>query len=141
MADATTTPSSDYKKTLNLPQTSFSMKANLPHNEPKRLEQWQSMNLYNLIREKSEGKPKFVLHDGPPYANGEIHIGHALNKILKDIIVKSHTMMGFDSPYVPGWDCHGLPIEHAIGKKLGSKKQDMTAGEFRRACREFAASY
>ncbi len=142
MADATATPpSSDYKKTLNLPQTTFAMKANLPLNEPKRLEQWQSMNLYDLIREKSGGKPKFVLHDGPPYANGEIHIGHALNKILKDIIVKSHTMMGYDSPYVPGWDCHGLPIEHAIGKKLGMKKQDMTAAEFRRACREFAASY
>ncbi len=133
--------SSDYKKTLNLPQTTFAMKANLPLNEPKRLEQWQSMNLYGLIREKSAGRPKFVLHDGPPYANGEIHIGHALNKILKDIIVKSRTMMGFDSPYVPGWDCHGLPIEHAIGKKLGSKKQQMSAAEFRRACREFAASY
>ncbi|HEX7419365.1 MAG TPA: isoleucine--tRNA ligase, partial [Thermoanaerobaculia bacterium] len=133
--------SSDYKKTLNLPQTTFAMKANLPLNEPKRLEHWGSINLYGLIREKSAGRPKFVLHDGPPYANGEIHIGHALNKILKDIIVKSRTMMGFDSPYVPGWDCHGLPIEHAIGKKLGSKKQQMSAGEFRRACREFAASY
>ena len=140
MADGTTT-SSDYKKTLNLPQTTFPMKANLPQNEPKRLEAWQAMNLYRMIREKSAGKPKFVLHDGPPYANGEIHIGHALNKTLKDIIVKSRTMMGYDSPYVPGWDCHGLPIEHAIGKKLGSKRNEMSAAEFRRACREFAASY
>ncbi|HEX9161922.1 MAG TPA: isoleucine--tRNA ligase [Thermoanaerobaculia bacterium] len=141
MADAPTTTTSDYKKTLNLPQTTFAMKANLPQNEPKRLEHWQSIDLYRLIREKSEGRPKFVLHDGPPYANGEIHIGHALNKILKDVIVKSRTMMGYDSPYVPGWDCHGLPIEHAIGKKLGKKKQEMSAAEFRRACREFAASY
>ncbi|HEU4887847.1 MAG TPA: isoleucine--tRNA ligase [Thermoanaerobaculia bacterium] len=133
--------SSDYKKTLNLPQTTFAMKANLPQNEPKRLEQWRGMNLYQLIREKSAGRPKFVLHDGPPYANGEIHNGHALNKILKDIVVKSKTMLGYDSPYVPGWDCHGLPIESAIGKKLGSKKNEMSAAEFRRACRQFAASY
>src|SRR5215211_5769699 len=133
--------SSDYKKTLNLPQTAFAMKANLPQNEPKRLEQWQSIGIYELIREKSKGKPKFVLHDGPPYANGRIHTGHALNKILKDIIVKSRTMMGFDSPYVPGWDCHGLPIEHAVGKELGSKKKDLSAAEFRRTCRQFAAKY
>src|SRR5512142_2098700 len=141
MADGSTTASSDYKKTLNLPQTTFAMKANLPLNEPKRLEQWQAMNLYALIREKSKGRPKFVLHDGPPYANGEIHIGHALNKTLKDIIVKSRTMMGFDSPYVPGWDCHGLPIETALNKKLKGKKNEMTPAEFRRACREFAAQY
>ena len=134
-------PTSDYKKTLNLPQTAFAMKANLPQNEPKRLEQWQAAGIYNLIREKSQGRPKFVLHDGPPYANGRIHTGHALNKILKDIVVKSRTMMGFDSPYVPGWDCHGLPIEHAVGKELGSKKKDMTAAEFRRTCRQFAATY
>jgi isoleucyl-tRNA synthetase len=138
MAD---TGSSDYKKTLNLPQTTFAMKANLPQNEPRRLEHWKSINLYKLIREKSQGKPKFVLHDGPPYANGEIHIGHALNKILKDILVKSRTMMGYDSPYVPGWDCHGLPIESAMAKKLGVKKQDMSAADFRRACREFASRY
>ncbi|MEO5568491.1 MAG: isoleucine--tRNA ligase [Gemmatimonadaceae bacterium] len=131
----------DYKKTLNLPQTSFAMKANLPQNEPKRLEQWQTMDLYGKIREKSAGRQKFVLHDGPPYANGKIHIGHALNKILKDIVVKSHTMMGFDSPYVPGWDCHGLPIEHAVDKELGSKKKEMTSAEIRRACRAFAAKY
>ncbi len=136
MADST-----DFKKTLNLPQTTFAMKANLPQNEPLRLERWRAMNLYQLIREKSAGRPKFVLHDGPPYANGRIHIGHALNKTLKDIVVKSRTMLGFDSPYVPGWDCHGLPIEHAVDKELGSKKRDLSAAEVRRACRQFAAKY
>jgi len=133
--------SSDYKKTLNLPQTTFAMKANLPQNEPKRLEQWKGMSLYQRIREKSAGRPKFVLHDGPPYANGRIHIGHALNKTLKDIVVKSRTMLGYDSPYVPGWDCHGLPIEHAVDKELGSKKRELSPAEFRRACRQFAAKY
>ena len=137
MADS----SSDYKKTLNLPQTTFAMKANLPQNEPKRLEHWRGMNLYQLIREKSAGRPKFVLHDGPPYANGKIHIGHALNKTLKDIVVKSRTMLGFDSPYVPGWDCHGLPIEHAVNKELGSKRAEMAPAEIRRICRQFAAKY
>ena len=110
-------PTSDYKKTLNLPQ-----------NEPKRLEQWRGMNLYQLIRAKSAGRPKFVLHDGPPYANGKIHIGHALNKILKDVIVKSKTMMGFDSPYVPGWDCHGLPIEHAVDNQPVPYRFEGTVG-------------
>jgi isoleucyl-tRNA synthetase len=133
--------SSDYKKTLNLPQTTFAMKANLPQNEPKRLEKWRGLNLYQLIREKSAGRPKFVLHDGPPYANGRIHIGHALNKTLKDIVVKSRTMLGYDSPYIPGWDCHGLPIEHAVNKELGSKKNELSAAEFRRVCRQFAAKY
>lgn len=133
--------SSDYKKTLNLPTTTFAMKANLPQNEPKRLEQWRGMNLYQRIREKSAGRPKFILHDGPPYANGRIHIGHALNKTLKDIVVKSRTMLGFDSPYIPGWDCHGLPIEHAVNKELGSKRADMSAAEIRRACRQFASKY
>jgi isoleucyl-tRNA synthetase len=133
--------SSDYKKTLNLPQTTFAMKANLPQNEPKRLEQWRGMNLYQRIREKSAGRPKFVLHDGPPYANGRIHIGHALNKTLKDIVVKSRTMLGFDAPYVPGWDCHGLPIEHAVNKELGSKRAEMSSADIRRTCRQFAAKY
>ncbi len=133
--------SSDYKKTLNLPQTTFAMKANLPQNEPKRLDLWNEIDLYKLIREKSAGRPKFVLHDGPPYANGEIHTGHALNKILKDIVVKSRTMLGFDSPYVPGWDCHGLPIESAVDKVLGAKKKEMSEADFRRACREFAQKY
>jgi isoleucyl-tRNA synthetase len=129
---------SDYKKTLNLPETAFPMKANLPQNEPKRLEIWRGMDLYSRIREVSAGRPKFVLHDGPPYANARIHIGHALNKILKDIVVKSRTMAGFDAPYVPGWDCHGLPIEHAVDKQLGSKKKEMSEADFRRACRDFA---
>ncbi len=133
--------SSDYKKTLNLPQTTFAMKANLPLNEPKRLDAWREIDLYRAIREKSAGRPKFVLHDGPPYANGRIHVGHALNKILKDIVVKSKTMAGFDSPYVPGWDCHGLPIESAVQKELGSKIKEMSPGDVRRACREFAAKY
>ncbi|HKO01182.1 MAG TPA: class I tRNA ligase family protein, partial [Thermoanaerobaculia bacterium] len=132
---------SDYKATLNLPETGFPMRANLPQNEPQRLEQWQQLALYSRIREKSAGRPKFVLHDGPPYANGRIHTGHALNKILKDIVVKSKTMLGFDSPYVPGWDCHGLPIEHAVDKELGSKKREMTSADIRRACRQFAAKY
>jgi len=131
----------DYKKTVNLPQTSFAMKANLPQNEPKRLEQWRSIDIYQLIRERSAGKPKFVLHDGPPYANGAIHVGHSLNKTLKDIVVKSKTMAGFDSPYVPGWDCHGLPIEHAVDKQLGAKKRDMSPADIRRACREFASKF
>src|SRR3954453_7976906 len=128
---------SDYKKTLNLPQTTFAMKANLPQNEPKRLEVWRAIDLYARIREISQGRPKFVLHDGPPYANARIHVGHALNKTLKDIVVKSKTMAGFDAPYIPGWDCHGLPIEHAVDKKLGAKKREMSEADFRRACRAF----
>src|SRR5216110_629330 len=133
--------SSDYKKTLNLPQTMFAMKANLPQNEPKRLDKWRLMDLYGRIQQKTAGRPKFILHDGPPYANGDIHMGHALNKILKDIVVKSHRMLGFDAPYVPGWDCHGLPIESAIEKELKEKKKEMSAADFRRACRAFAARY
>src|SRR5207237_9759797 len=113
----------------------------LPQNEPKRLEQWRLIDLYKLIREKSEGRPKSVLHDGPPYANGHIHMGHALNKILKDIVVKSKTMMRFDSPYVPGWDCHGLPIEIKVDEKLGRKKLEMAPLEERKACREYAQKY
>lgn len=101
----------DYKATLNLPHTDFPMKAGLSQREPKRLDQWQQRDLYRRIREASAGRPKFILHDGPPYANGDIHIGHAVNKILKDIIVKARTLDGYDAPYVPGWDCHGLPIE------------------------------
>src|SRR5687767_15824135 len=135
-------PTSDYKKTLNLPQTGFAMKANLPQNEPKRLEHWQGIGIYELIRQKSAGKPKFILHDGPPYANGRIHTGHALNKILKDIIVKSRTMMGFDSPYVPGYDCHGLPIEQHVERSLkekGKNRADLPVASFRRICREHAA--
>src|SRR5881296_3230588 len=124
--------SSDYKKTLNLPQTTFAMKANLPQNEPKRLDVWREIDIYRLLREKSAGRPKFVLHDGPPYANGKIHIGHALNKILKDIVVKSKTMAGYRAPYVPGWDCHGLPIEHQVLKELGVKKKGLDTLEIRK---------
>ena len=102
---------SDHKSTLNLPQTDFPMRGNLAQREPKILKKWQQMDLYNKLREAGKGREQFILHDGPPYANGDIHIGHAVNKILKDIIVKSKTLSGFDAPYVPGWDCHGLPIE------------------------------
>src|SRR3954471_11383430 len=133
--------SSDYKKTLNLPQTSFSMKANLPVNEPKRLEQWRLIDLYKLIREKSEGRPKSVLHDGPPYANGHIHMGHALNKILKDMIVKYRSLSGRFAPYVPGWDCHGLPIEHQLMKELGKDKHSVDVLEFRKKAAEYALSF
>ena len=111
---------SDYKDTLNLPRTSFPMKAGLVQREPLRLQQWQEQDLYRKIRAASAGKPKFVLHDGPPYANGALHIGHAVNKILKDIIVKSRTLSGYDAPYVPGWDCHGLPIELNVEKRSAS---------------------
>jgi len=107
------------KGTLNLPQTAFAMKANLPQNEPARLAAWDAAGLYGQIREVRAGAPKYVLHDGPPYANGAIHLGHALNKCIKDFVVKTKTMAGFDAPYVPGWDCHGLPIEIKVDEKLG----------------------
>src|SRR5678815_5483273 len=115
----------ELKSTLNLPKTDFAMKANLPTNEPKWLEKWQSIGLYERIRESRKGAPSYILHDGPPYANGPIHLGHALNKSLKDFVVKSKTMAGFDSPYVPGWDCHGLPIEIKVDEALGGKKLEM----------------
>ncbi|MDB2352568.1 isoleucine--tRNA ligase [Luminiphilus sp.] len=130
---------SDYKSTLNLPQTDFPMKANLSQREPQRLKQWQEMDLYGLMREAGAGKPKFILHDGPPYANGELHIGHAVNKILKDFIVKSRALAGFDAPYVPGWDCHGLPIELNVEKKVGKPGHKVSASEFRQRCRTYAA--
>jgi isoleucyl-tRNA synthetase len=130
---------SDYKDTLNLPQTDFPMKANLAQREPQRLKQWQAMNLYQRVREASAGRPAFILHDGPPYANGELHVGHAINKILKDFIVKSRTLSGYDAPYVPGWDCHGLPIELNVEKKVGKPGHKISAGEFRKKCREYAA--
>ena len=104
----------DYKATLNLPDTDFPMRGNLANREPEMLKQWQQSDLYQKIREASDGRPTFVLHDGPPYANGDIHIGHAVNKILKDIIIKSQTLGGYDAPYIPGWDCHGLPIEFQV---------------------------
>ncbi len=130
---------SDYKDTLNLPETGFPMRGNLAQREPAMLQRWYDEDLYGEIRKAKKGKKSFVLHDGPPYANGDIHIGHALNKILKDIIIKSKTLSGFDSPYIPGWDCHGLPIELMVEKKVGKPGQKVTAAEFREKCREYAA--
>ena len=130
---------SDYKSTLNLPETAFPMKANLTQREPERLKQWDAMDLYGLMRAEGAGRPTFILHDGPPYANGDLHVGHAINKILKDIIVKSKTLSGFDAPYVPGWDCHGLPIELNVEKKVGKPGHKVTAAEFRQKCRDYAA--
>ncbi|MFV3405405.1 isoleucine--tRNA ligase [Pseudomonas sp. NY15463] len=126
----------DYKATLNLPDTAFPMKAGLPQREPQILQRWDSIGLYQKLREIGKDRPKFVLHDGPPYANGKIHIGHALNKILKDMIVRSKTLSGFDAPYVPGWDCHGLPIEHKVEVTHG---KHLTADRTRELCREYAA--
>lgn len=128
----------DYKDSLNLPTTDFPMKADLPNREPKMLLHWQKMNLYPLIREKMKDCPTFILHDGPPYANANIHMGTALNKNLKDIVVKSKTLSGFNAPFVPGWDCHGLPIELNVEKKMGKAGDKLTATEFRKACREYA---
>jgi isoleucyl-tRNA synthetase len=131
----------DYKKTLNLPATQFAMKANLPQREPEQLKQWDEKKIYEKLREQSKDKPLFILHDGPPYANGHLHMGHAINKILKDIIVRSRQMAGFNAPYVPGWDCHGLPIEHNVDKQLGSKKKQMTPVQIRQECRAYAAKF
>jgi isoleucyl-tRNA synthetase len=131
----------DWKDTLNLPRTGFPMKANLPATEPAALARWAEMDLYGRMRAARAGAPKFVLHDGPPYANGQIHLGTALNKILKDFVVKSKHMAGFDSPYVPGYDCHGLPIELKVDRQLGPKKREMSLADFRRACRAFAESF
>jgi isoleucyl-tRNA synthetase len=131
----------DLKATLNLPQSDFPMKANLPQTEPRRLAAWEQEGIYKQIRGARRDAPSWVLHDGPPYANGEIHLGHALNKCLKDFVVKSKTMAGFNSPYVPGWDCHGLPIEIKVDEKLGRKKLEMPAIAVRRACREYAQKY
>jgi isoleucyl-tRNA synthetase len=131
----------DWKDSLNLPHTDFPMKANLTEAEPLALARWADMGLYERIREARAGRPKFVLHDGPPYANGQIHLGTALNKILKDFVVKSRTMAGFDSPYVPGYDCHGLPIELKVDRELGKKKREMSVADFRRACRAYAERF
>src|SRR5436853_93922 len=131
----------DWKDTLNLPRTSFPMKASLPATEPAAIARWDEMDLYGQIRELRAGSPRYVLHDGPPYANGDIHIGHALNKILKDFVVKSRTMAGFDAPYVPGWDCHGLPIELNVERDLGGRAKVGAPGDFRRACREYAGRF
>jgi isoleucyl-tRNA synthetase len=131
----------DLKKTIHLPQTGFSMKANLGQLEPKLLAQWDATGLYGRIREARKGRPSYILHDGPPYANGNIHLGHALNKLLKDFIVRLKTMEGYDSPYIPGWDCHGLPIEFQVDSELGPKKAAMSPVQIRAACRKYAEKY
>ncbi|MFH0871049.1 MAG: isoleucine--tRNA ligase [bacterium] len=131
----------EYKATLHLPQTSFPMKANLVEREPAILRFWEEMGLYERLREQRKDKPRWVLHDGPPYANGHIHIGHALNKILKDFVVKSKSMAGYNAAFIPGWDCHGLPIEHQVEKELGKRKDEMSLAERRRLCREYAEKF
>jgi isoleucyl-tRNA synthetase len=141
VARADDTKTVDLKKTVHLPKTDFPMKASLGQLEPKLLARWEETKVYEQIRTARAGRPMYVLHDGPPYANGEIHLGTAFNKIVKDFIVKVKTMEGFDSPYVPGWDCHGLPIENNIDKQLGPKKAQMTAVQIRRACRKYAEKY
>ena len=128
----------DYKDTLNLPSTGFPMKANLAQREPERLKKWDAMGLFQRIREARADSPKFIFHDGPPYANGELHVGHAVNKVLKDIVIKYKTLDGYDVPYVPGWDCHGLPIELNVEKKVGKPGVKLSAAEFRVKCREYA---
>src|SRR6266568_2340592 len=131
----------ELKSTINLPNTGFPMKANLPQNEPKIMARWEQMRIYERIREVRKGAPVYVLHDGPPYANGPIHLGTAMNKCLKDFIVKSKCMSGFDSPYVPGWDCHGLPIEIKVDQQLGGKKLRMRPVDVRAECRKYAEKY
>ncbi len=131
----------DYKQTLNLPSTAFPMKADLARREPEQLQRWEEMGLHRQLRQTSAGREPFILHDGPPYANGHIHIGTALNKILKDVIVRSRQMAGYDAVYVPGWDCHGLPIEHNVDKELGAKKKDLSMAQVRRFCRAYAEKF
>src|ERR671910_2620691 len=135
-------PARYYSETLFLPQTDFPMRAGLPQREPVLLKRWEEERLYQRQREEQRGRPRFILHDGPPYANGNIHIGHALNKILKDIIVKYHAMTGHSTPFVPGWDCHGLPIELQVEKNLGrAKKLALSKAEIRRLCKEYAEKF
>ena len=128
----------DYKDTINLPKTSFPMKASLAQREPEMLKQWFASRRYQKIQENTRQRPAFVLHDGPPYANGDIHIGHAVNKILKDFVVRSALLSGYRAPYVPGWDCHGLPIELQVEKKVGKVGHKVDARTFRQKCREYA---
>src|SRR5690242_4134036 len=128
----------DYKNTVNLPNTDFPMKGDLARREPEMLKVWNERNLYAQIRATAKGRPTFIMLDGPPYANGAIHLGHAINKTLKDIVIKSRTLDGYDAPYVPGWDCHGLPIEHQIEKTRGRDTKKLEPREFRKACREYA---
>src|SRR5258707_15619749 len=134
-------PPPELKATLNLPHSDFPMKANLPQGEPKRLAAWEQDRIYEQVRAARQDAPSYVLHDGPPYANGPIHLGHALNKCLKDFVVKSKTMAGFDAPYIPGWDCHGLPIEIKVDQQLGGKKLQMNPTEVRLACGKFADKF
>ncbi len=131
----------DWKDTLNLPRTGFPMKANLPTSEPQVIARWEAMDLYGRLRQARRGAPKYILHDGPPYANGDIHLGTALNKVLKDFVVRARSMAGYDAPYVPGWDCHGLPIELRVDRELGPKRREMSHAAFRQACREYAARF
>ena len=127
----------DYKDTLLMPKTKFPMRGNLSKKEPERQKEWEEKNIYQKVQERTKGRPLFILHDGPPFANGDLHLGHALNKILKDIIVRHKSMTGYHAPYVPGWDTHGLPIEHALTKK-GINRKEMSAAEFRKLCEEYA---
>jgi len=131
----------DYTGTLNLPSTSFSMRANLPQREPETIKYWDSIDLYGMLQKNGEGRPLFVLHDGPPFSNGNIHMGTAMNKILKDFINKSKSMMGYKVPFTPGWDNHGMPIESAIIKKNKLDRKKMSIADFRRACHKFAADF
>ncbi len=131
----------DYKETLNLPVTEFPMRGNLPQREPEMLARWEALELNRELEAADAGRPRFILHDGPPYANGHIHIGHALNKILKDLVIKSKRMQGFYTPYVPGWDCHGLPIELKVDQELGAKKREMSKAQVRKECRAYAEKW
>ena len=128
----------NYKDTLLMPKTEFPMRGNLPNKEPEIQEEWAEKDIYQMVLERTKGRPTFILHDGPPYANGDIHMGHALNKILKDFIVRFKSMNGFHAPYVPGWDTHGLPIETALTKNKKVKRKEMSTAEFRKLCEEYA---
>ncbi|MBI1371726.1 MAG: isoleucine--tRNA ligase [Phycisphaera sp.] len=141
MSEQTQQDKPSYKKTLNPRNTSFAMKANLVQREPEFQKRWDRLGVYKLLRERAEGKPRYVLHDGPPYANGSIHLGHLLNKVLKDLVVRSRNMLGYDAPFIPGWDCHGLPIEHKVMQELGDKAKDMVAPQIRKRCHDYADKY
>ncbi|MDX1681774.1 MAG: class I tRNA ligase family protein, partial [Phycisphaeraceae bacterium] len=141
MTESTGKKKKSWKKTLNLPDTSFSMKANLVQNEPASQKRWEDEDLYRRIRDARKGEPRYVFHDGPPYANGSIHLGHLLNKVLKDIVVRARTMAGYDCAYIPGWDCHGLPIEHKVMQDLGDKARELNSMQIRHRCRQAAEKY
>ena len=131
----------DFKNTLNLPSTKFPMRGDLVKREPSRIQHWQKIDLYKKIQNKNADKPKFILHDGPPFTNGDVHIGTALNKILKDVILRYKSLKGFYTPYVPGWDCHGLPIEHKVAKMLREENKQLSTAELREECANFSASF